>query len=371
MGAEEKDLDSGYRIIDSMKGVSCYDLKLDLEKKIFRYNFLFEQKAKSLNWKDLVNYIRSRFLALDRSMTEGFTYKNYKFVIQLIEALAVDMIFTNTRSTVLFGSQRYVPHIFRSVCFEPIYVLRVVRGLLRKVAHSVLKFLSQSKELKADSIMAISPRDITYYKKFSPKKFHDRLFLMPLRQFESSNSLPKTLNSVDKFNAGFLGSSYNILHNKKSFEFITQNLTDQFLVDCDIILNIYGRKIPNINSRSGNLIIHNWVNKLEDIYKLNQCFIVPHFLSSGMQSKVFEPLLFGKILICDTRVLAGYELEPYVHYLPAQSGDDFKSRLVWVKNNFEKAIEIAEQGAIMAHELFGKERILSQTKILIEKYKKN
>ena len=67
----------------------------------------------------------------------------------------------------------------------------------------------------------------------------------------------------------------------------------------NVNLSIYGRKIPEFDSLFHNIKIHNWVESIEQIYQKNDCFLAPYFLGSGMQSKVFEPLLAGKLLICD------------------------------------------------------------------------
>ena len=83
-----------------------------------------------LNWKDRVKFVSIKLGALDNAMRQAFTYKNYKLVIQIIKFLEIDIVFTNTTSTVLFGRQNYAKHVFRSVSFEPIYVLKAVDNIL-------------------------------------------------------------------------------------------------------------------------------------------------------------------------------------------------------------------------------------------------
>ena len=49
--------------------------------------------------------------------------------------------------------------------------------------------------------------------------------------------------------------------------------------------------------------------------------------------KSFKPSLAEKLLICDPRVLSGYNFKPYEHFEPAQSPDDFLNTILWIKNN--------------------------------------
>ena len=59
-----------------------------------------------------------------------------------------------------------------------------------------------------------------------------------------------------------------------------------------------------------------------------------------MQSKVFEPLLFGKILICDPRVLSGFKFIAFKHYIPARDAEEFYKAIIWIQDNPIKAIKI-------------------------------
>jgi hypothetical protein len=135
---------------------------------------------------------------------------------------------TNTTSTVLFGSQKYAKHIFRSVCFEPLYVLRGVNSKSKAILHSVLKLQSIKNELKANAIFCISPRDARFCKNIS--KFYKKVNLqfMPLRQFKNHTSKSLLIRDVENLSVGFLGSTYNVLHNRKSLEFVTSSIPNKF-----------------------------------------------------------------------------------------------------------------------------------------------
>jgi hypothetical protein len=72
-----------------------------------------------------------------------------------------------------------------------------------------------------------------------------------------------------------------------------------------------------------------------------------------MQSKVFEPLLAGKLLICDPRVLSDYSFRPYEHFIPAQSPEDFLNAILWIKNNILEATQIGGRAAQESFRLIG------------------
>jgi spore maturation protein CgeB len=274
--------------------------------------------------------------------------------------MEINTVFTNTTSTVLFGRQSYAKHVFRSVSFEPIYVLKAVDNIVVALVHSLLKILSIHNELSAKIILSISPRDAKYYRIISSKTKKNKIIVLPLRQFYLYKKINK-LNSIKStLEIGFLGSTYNVLHNRKSFEFILSNISSEFLSENNVNLNIYGRKIPKANKEIRNIKIHNWIANIEEIYKINHCFLVPYFLGSGMQSKVFEPLLAGKLLICDPRVLSGYSFKPYKHFIPAQSPEDFLNAILWIKNNILEATQIGERAARESFRLIGPSVIYRQ-----------
>jgi hypothetical protein len=107
--------------------------------------------------------------------------------------------------------------------------------------------------------------------------------------------------------------------------------------------------------------IHEWVEDINEIYNINSCFIVPFFLGSGMQSKVFEPLIRGRILICDSRILSEYPFKPYKEYIPAETAEDFTNAIKWVKTNPIEAIQISKHASALANRIMGENYIIQET----------
>jgi hypothetical protein len=359
-GAEEKDLHSGINLLRSIKGINVFVIKIDLKQKTIHHEIKVQNFVKNLSWRDRVKFLGIKLGAFDNAMRQAYTYKNYKLIIQIIKFMEINTVFTNTTSTVLFGRQSYAKHVFRSVSFEPIYVLKAVDNLVIALVHSLMKILSIHNELSANIILSISPRDAKFYRAISVRNKKYKIVVLPLRQFYLHKKKNKLNRIKSKLEIGFLGSTYNVLHNRKSYEYILSNISSEFLLINNVNLNIYGRKIPKLNEEFRNIKVHNWVANIEQIYKTNDCFLVPYFLGSGMQSKVFEPLLAGKLLICDPRVLSGYSFKPYVHFIPAQSPDDFLNAILWIKNNVLKATQIGEAAAKESLRLIGPNIIYKQ-----------
>lgn len=367
-GAEEQDLSAGIDVLNYYQNIESIVVKIDLKNKVLLGQLSTNQDSLKLSIKDLLQFILIKFTTLDHAMTQAYTYKNYKLILTLIREEEIDIVYTNTTSCVLFGIQSYSRHLFRSVSFEPIYTLKTVRNKFKALLHSIIKFLSVHKELMADTILCISPRDLSYYK-FASLNLKFNIIVMPLRQFFNCNSKGEKYTITSRLNIGFLGSTYNVLHNRRSYEFIVQKIPNSFWKENNVYLNIYGRKINMHIPKVQNINIHHWVKSIDKIYSKNQIFLVPFYLSSGMQSKVFEPLIRGRLLICDSRVLSGYSFRPYVHYIPASSPEDFMSAILWVQSNFGSAAKIAHNGEKHAQSIISKKHILSQTSLVLNNFK--
>jgi hypothetical protein len=365
-GAEEQDIQWGLKILENDEELKTFSMFLNLEEKKFEHSMNKYKSISELNTKMIFRFILVYISAFDNSMRQGFTYSNYVLVSKIIEDYKIDVVMTNTSSTLLYGIQNKAKHIYRSVSFEPIYVRKVVESLIKAYLHSFIKYLSLLQEFRADLILVISPRDARYYNHAQFNLPFKKIIVIPLRQFAQLIKPKNNTIEEEKLNIGFMGSTYNVLHNKKSFDFVTEQIAPLLENNLSISLNIYGRKALAKTEKYSNIKIHNWVDDINDVYSLNNCFVVPYFLASGMQSKVFEPLLFGKILICDPRVLSGYKFEEFIHYIPARDANDFYEAIIWVQENPIDAIDIGRNGCALAHEIIGPKIIKLQMKRALE-----
>lgn len=363
-GAEEKDLDAGSKILESLPGVNVFKLNINIKTK----NAIFDHQINSQNsenqiWKKIRFYAK-KMTYFDNALKEAYTFENYLLIERFCIEYNINIIFTNTTCTLLYGTNNSLnlKHIHRSVLFEPIYVFKSVKGALRATIHSMIKIFTVYAELNSDILISISPRDKNYYlvcaKIFRRKK---QITYLPLRQFYYDLNVSPLKSLHYPLKIGFLGSTYNVLHNRLSLEFIIKIFDLDFLKENSIVLNIYGRKIPCKGYNNSAVNIMNWVEDLNNIYEENDCFVVPYFLNSGMQSKVFETLMAGRLLICDERVLGKHNFVPGVHFLQAKTGKDFRNRLIWIKEHQSDAVKIAENGKQRANTVIGKTFILEKS----------
>lgn len=367
LGAEENDIKSGEQILQTFKKIEIITILINLGSGQLYLNNQAVTHLPESRLLDRVNFAKNYLSSPDYTLRQGYTFKNFLIVKNLCKELNIKIVLTNTTSTFLFGRQKKICHVHRSVAFEPIYCLKSVSNPLIAVFHALMKLLTVFKELQAHTILSISPRDKKYYnfvKKILFKQTH--LLVMPLRQFYFSTEVKHQLNLTKDLKIAFLGSTYNVLHNRKSLYFILESLNSSFLGVNRFTLNLYGSKFPIDIEASQNIVVNSWVENINDVYEKNHCFLVPYFLNSGMQSKVFEPLIMGRILICDKRSISGYDFKPFEHFIPAESGSDFRNGLKWVMENSNAALELANNARVKAHEIIGKREIVEQTSRLLD-----
>ncbi len=367
LGAEESDIKSGVQILQTFQKIDIFAAFISLDSgQIYMNNQPVTQLLKS-SLLDRVNFSVKYLSSPDYTLRQGYTFKNFLIMKNLCKDLNINIVITNTTSTFLFGRQKKICHLHRSVAFEPIYCLKTVSNPLKALFHSLVKLLTVFKELQAHTILSISPRDKKYYK-FAKKIFFKRtnLMVMPLRQFHYSTKVKHNLDLTNDLKIAFLGSTYNVLHNKKSLYFILESINLSFLSTNKFTLNLYGSKFPSNIETSQNIIVNSWVENINEVYEKNHCFLVPYFLNSGMQSKVFEPLIMGRILICDTRSISGYDFRPFEHFIPAKNELDFRNGLKWILENPNQALKMAKNARVKANEIIGKRAIVEQTKKLLD-----
>jgi hypothetical protein len=360
-GAEEQDLASGLKYLVENNNIRVFSIAVDLSNKKLLFDFSRIIGPSKIKFKSIVLYWLHYITSPDFTLRQSLTLNNFNQIKQLCQDLQIDILYTNTTSTFIYGIQKNRKHIHRSVCFEPIYTLKTVKNPIKKIIHSLLKIFTILKELQCDVIFTISPRDSKYYRILSLLFLSKvNIQVLPLRQFLYFKKFsPKKLTN-QFINIGFMGSTYNVLHNERSLKYLLNLMSKRYLHENDFIFNIYGKKIPKcIISKyaSKNIVFHEWVENIESIYERNEVFLVPNFLNSGMQSKVFEPLVAGRILLCDPKVLSNYDFQSYRHFLPSRNSIEFKKNLLWVKENRVAAEKISHQAQDRALELIGFKKI--------------
>jgi hypothetical protein len=274
--------------------------------------------------------------------------------------ISIDCVFTSISS--LLGVSLAIPAKFkvsRSGNFEPIHYWQENDFSVKKPIVFLLKIWSTFLEVHFSKVLPISPKDSSRYSKLS---FGRTFEVLPLQHIQGPFSQSHALPSAN-LEIGFLGSTYNVKHNRDSFEFIVKELAPR-LVSEKIHFNVYGVKAPGIDLPR-NVTVHGWKDSIDEIYLDNTVFVVPYFGGTGQQSKLFEPLSKGKLVIADPAAFGGYPFGPEEHYLPAHGAEAFAQRLREVSTDVSNYKDIPEDALRLCEKLFSRERSLASLKIAI------
>ena len=363
-GAEQQDLMAGIRLLRELPDLSVKWLSLDLTNgEIFDNDNSNKLPLSKLKFSSILHFVKYKTIAFDRAMRKPFRLYTLNNLDNYITLNKIDLIITTTNSTVLYGLASGKFHIFRSQNYEPLHSLGEVESRTKARIHSFLKYLSVWLELKANIIWAVSPRDMHLYKSHVRASKKSTVLTVPSMQFvisdiRNTDNLQK--RQIDLLKVGFLGSTYSVLHNRRGLENIIKAFT---LINSQtdmgsFLLNVYGQKAEQfLHDIPENVRLNGWVNDIDQIYEENDVFVVPYVGGAGMQSKVFEPLYRGKLLICDPRTLAGYDFTDKKHFLTAKNSQEIIFQLQWAKQNNKECQSISFAARKKALDLFGREHV--------------
>lgn len=226
--------------------------------------------------------------------------------------------------------------ITRSHNFEPIHFLEEEGFSIL----NIFKFFSKlAGELvmakKSDLIFAITPKEEKIYKKLGAKM----VAVLPLRGLSKIIKDRKEIKEKEVLDIFFMGSTYNVPHNKRSAEFLLKDVFPKVKkkLPGKFKLHILGKKLPGDLDRylDGDIIYEGYIEIEDlDIFLGNMDIaVVPSLAGAGMQQKIFEPLARGIPTVTSKRGLAGYPFEDGEHILAADSADEFSDALLKLRDH--------------------------------------
>lgn len=237
--------------------------------------------------------------------------------------------------------------IVRSVNFEPVHVLAEDPSPLR-----YLRFLSKVRSERLISrtreLVAISPNDQSNYMAYGANETK----VLPLRQLPFiSNSNFATEDFKEYFL--FFGSNYNIYHNRRNLQYILEVISPGMRrAGLKSKIATFGHRIPSEFDLPDNVIHFGFADNLQGKQLGSLGIVIPFHGGAGMQSKIFEPLILGVPVIANPKNFAGYDFQPYVHYHPATSENEYINAMVHFEQNAVDAWKMGERAKIRALELF-------------------
>lgn len=205
-----------------------------------------------------------------------------------------------------------VPIVTRSANFEPTHFLdEDGRGIINYLKYFA-KLFSEKRMLKnSDAVFSITPQEESIYRSMGHKNVHN----LPLRSLHHyiSKDIGIQFSNKEKLNVFFMGSTYNVSHNREALKFILFSIVPRINTSYPNKFDffIFGKKIPPdlANSCVGNVKYMGYVDNLTEELSKMDIACIPSLFGSGMQQKIFEPLTLGIPTLTSPRGIAQY---PYI-----------------------------------------------------------
>lgn len=233
----------------------------------------------------------------------------------------------------LYGlvKKQKIPIITRSINFEPTHFLDEDGRNWWNYIKALPKLFSEYLVVKNSKIIfAITPKEADIYKKMG----HKNVFILPLRGLPNCLKFTANIIEKEKLNVFFVGSTYNVSHNRAALEFLLKKIAPlaEEKFPNKFIFHIFGKKMPNNFLQlidNNKIIYHQYFEsaKYEELLAQMDIAIVPSLYGAGMQQKIFEPLARGFPLITSARGLARYDFIDQMHLLLADSAVEYVEAL--------------------------------------------
>lgn len=329
-GAQEMDTWAGIRLLSKKNQV--WRLEISVNHRTFKivdsqgivtesgfFNLVSPRLTKS--------YLGKFFSYFDPAIIQFSDIVLKDTVSKVVSESNIELIWSETQfyAPILDKS---VPRVIRSVNFEPAHVLAEDSGVL-KFLKFFLKILGERKAARKVSLVTISPRDSAWYKEINLNTVQT----LPLRQLSYLvNHVKSTTPDSNYFVV--MGSTFEVRHNRRNLDYCLETLAPAlFEIDPSISILIFGTRLPPNIRVPVNVQIVGFSQTYHEYLLKSLGVIVPYHGGAGMQSKVFEPLALGVPLVSNSKSIAGYPFVMDVHYLHADSTQEYVTQMVKLKNN--------------------------------------
>jgi hypothetical protein len=357
-GGEENDISGGLdiykNIAENIITITISNSQQEVKHEYVQLNS-GQPKNKRMKYskiKLIAKYLLLKLIIIDPSMRENTKLKYCKKVQEICDLFPGAIIVNETSG--MFPLSIFSKHrISRSNNFEPIHCFRENIGL-KKYLYFIPKITGVLLERLLSNVFVISSQDLRYYKYFwSPKK----ICVVPLRNLVVANkNIYFDENNVEIYGIAYLSSTFNVKHNSDGVKFLVNKVFNKPEMD-NFVLNIYGSKISSVFSKK-NVIVHGWVHDIEEIYENNSIFLAV-FGGTGQQSKIFEPMSRGKVVILNPKLVKNQNLVSGTHYLSASNDIEYAKHILDSKINPIKFQEIGRNAFDYCKELFSYEKNLN------------
>lgn len=282
-----------------------------------------------------LGFFRSLFYYADTSIAQYGNTSMRNAFSEVLREFTFDRIWVDTQFYEA-AIPSNVPHLIRSVNFEPYHAFTESRGLPRYL-RAMMKLISERRVFRGKGGVAISPLDRDRYSRIGVKN----MGVIPLRQLAFISQLDVSpISSKKTFLV--IGSTYEVLHNRRNLQFLLDELAPVInMYDPEIKFQIFGNRLPEGLSLPGNCQYLGFDPKLQARILGATAVIVPFNGGAGMQSKVFEPLCLGAAVIANPKSLVGYPYVANTHYIPASNLEEFVHAILLLTSDPDKAKSIS------------------------------
>jgi hypothetical protein len=262
-------------------------------------------------------------------------------------------------------AKRYkLPVITRSINFEAIHFLQEDGCSLINIIKSIPKFISEYIIVKKSKVIfAITPKEERIYKSLGGKE----VFTLPLRSLPACLRKTHNINDHSEIKIFFMGSTYNVSHNRQALEFIIKNIapTVEKKYPGKFTFFILGSKVPdNLKVYFNERVIYLgalYGDELEKFLLGMDIALIPYLFGAGMQQKIFEPLSRGIPTITNKKGIAEYPFEHRKHVYLANTLEEYINGLVFLMNASERQ-KLSSESIKLAWEIFSEEKLNSIVK---------
>jgi len=261
----------------------------------------------------------------------------------------------------LYGifQKRKIPIITRSINFEPTHFLEEDGRTFGNYLKFLPKLISELITIrKSDFLFAITPDEEKVYKKYGAKK----VAILPLRGLPRCLRERHTFQQKEPLNVFFMGSTYNVRHNKEALRLILKDIAPRVIRAHPRAFKFYilGTKVPEeFNQYFNEYVVYagrKLDKELDDFLDIMDIALIPSLMGAGMQQKIFEPLCCGIPTIISPRGMAGYHFDENKHLLFARTSNEFTEALTRLRDVLLRK-KLSENAQKLSQELFSQEKI--------------
>lgn len=332
--------------------------KLNIAIDVVSYKFLLPNTKYEKFKRALKRIINPLFW--DGSSFEYFDSEIQELVKSKIESWQPDIVwfdYTFLWPLYKFPRNKGTPIITRSSIFDPFNLLEEdgmrPANLLRFVFKMVSEFLAVK---KSNFIFSITPNEEKIYRFLGA----EHVVTLPLRGLARLLKSQCQLKEDKILHLFFMGSTYNVHHNKKAVEFLLTEVAPELekRYPGGFKAHILGAKLPTEFERFLNerVVYEGYVENLEEFLIQMDVAVMPSIFGAGMQQKIFEPLSRGIPTVTSPRGIAGYPFKSGEHLFFARTKEDYADQIIKLRDiNLRK--KISRNSLKLCRELFSQDRL--------------